>query len=112
MRAKIDRPSRLWRAFVLTNVPVLGVLSVSDDAWQAWEDKVTHRIPRSTIRALFVGTVGLHVFEALIVRRMARRAGVGDVGAWTRTALLYGFPTFFRFRRAADVSSPGRGVRR
>jgi hypothetical protein len=100
VRAKIDRPSLLWRVFVLTNVPVLGVLSVSDDAWEAWEDKVTHTIPRSAIRALFVGTIGVHVVEALVVRRMARRAGVGDVGAWTRTALLYGFPTFPRLRTA------------
>ena len=101
MRADIDRPTLLWRAFVLVNVPALGVLSVSDPAWEAWEDNVTHTIPRSVIRTLFVGTIGIHLVEALVVRRMAKRAGVEDVGAWTRTALLYGFPTFTRLRRAA-----------
>lgn len=102
MRARIDRPNLLWRLFVLVNVPLLGVLSISDGWWQVWEDNVTEAIPRSAIRGLFAGTVGIHLVEALVVRRLARRAGLPDVGAWTRTALLYGFPTFFKLRQASQ----------
>lgn len=100
MRARIDRPHLLWRLFVLVNVPLLGVLSISDGWWQVWEDNVTDAIPRSAIRGLFVGTVGVHIVEALVVGRLARRSGVGNVGAWTRTALLYGFPAFTKLRQA------------
>lgn len=101
MRAPISRPNLLWRGFVLSGIATLGVLSVSDDAWQAWEDNVTDAVPRSAIRGLFAGTVGIHLIEALAVRRMARRAELDHVGAWTRTALLYGFPTIGRLNKAA-----------
>jgi hypothetical protein len=101
MRAPIDRPNLLWRVFVLAGVATMGVLSLSDDAWQAWEDNVTDAVPQSAIRGLFAGTVGIHLVEAIAVRRMARRAGVDHVGAWTRTALIYGFPTVGGVKRAA-----------
>ncbi|MDZ7733264.1 MAG: hypothetical protein U5R31_09215 [Acidimicrobiia bacterium] len=76
MRAKIRRPNILWRAFVLGGLGTLGVLSVSDDAWEAWEENVTDAVPRDAMRAVFFGSVGLHLFEALLARRWTKKAGV------------------------------------
>jgi hypothetical protein len=104
MRARIRRPNLLWRAFVLGGLTTLGVLSFNDDAWQAWEDNVGDSVPRTTIRAVFVGSVGLHVVEALLVRRWGRKAGLADRGAYTRTTLLYGFPSVPKARRAAKAA--------
>jgi hypothetical protein len=107
MRAKIRRPSLLWRGFVLGGVTTMGVLSFNDDAWEAWEENVSDALPRSTVRAIFYGTIGVHVAEALLVRRKARRAGLANRGAWTRTALLYGFPTMFKLRKEIRSGDAG-----
>lgn len=99
MRAPIDRPSLAWRGFVIVGIGGLKLLSFSDAAWDAWEENVTDAIPRSTVRKLLAATLVLHVAEALLARRWARRGGLDHVGAWSRTTLLYGFPELRRIRR-------------
>lgn len=100
MRAPIARPNLLWRGFVLGGVGTLKVLSLSDAAWEWWEDHVTDAVPRSVFRGALAGTAVLHVAEAAAARRWARRAGVDHVGAWMRTTALYGFPELILLRRA------------
>ncbi len=99
MRAQIDRPSLLWRAFALGGMTTLGALSVSDDAWRWWEENITDSLPRSALRGIFWGALATHVGEGLVAGRRARRAGVASPGAWRRTALLYGYPTLGRLDR-------------
>jgi hypothetical protein len=100
MRAPISRPSLLWRGFVLGGVGTMKVLSLSDTAWEWWEDNVTDTIPRSVIRGAVAGTVVVHVAEAAVARRWARAAGIDHAGAWVRTTALYGFPELRHLRRA------------
>lgn len=105
LRAPIERPSLLWRGFVIGGVGTMAALSVSDAAWEQWEATVGDRIPRSVIRGFVGGTVAVHVAEALAVRRVARRGGVAHPGAYARTALVYGFPVYFAARRAARATA-------
>ena len=100
MRAPIKRPNLLWRGFVIGGVGTLKVLSLSDAAWEWWEDNVTDAIPRSTIRGILAGTVVVHVAEAALVRRWVRASGIDHGGAWVRTTALYGFPELRHVRRA------------
>lgn len=99
MRARIDRPNILWRAFALGGMSTLGAISVSDEAWSWWEENITDAVPRSTVRSIFWSAAAMHLVEASMAGRRARRAGVEHPGAWRRTALLYGFPTFRRLNR-------------
>jgi len=83
----------------------MAVLSVSDSAWEQWEAIVGDRIPRSVVRWFVGGTVAVHLTEALAVRRITRRAGVPDAGAYSRSALAYGFPAYFAARRTARLAT-------
>jgi hypothetical protein len=108
MRAPIARPNLLWRGFVFGGVGTLKVLSLSDTAWDWWEENVTDAIPRSAVRGLLGGTVALHVAEAAVARRWARRAGLEHRGAWMRTTALYGFPELRHLRRAIRAEQASR----
>ena len=81
------------------------VLSLSDAAWEWWEEHVTDAIPRSVVRGVLVGTVVVHVAEAAVVRRWVRTAGIDHAGAWVRTTALYGFPELRHLRRAIAASA-------
>jgi hypothetical protein len=110
MRAPIDRPSLVWRGFAIVGIGTLKVLSLSDAAWDAWEENVTDALPRSTVRKLLAGTLVLHVAEAVVAHRWARRGGLDHAGAWSRTTLLYGFPELRLIRRrvrAGRVAASG-----
>ncbi len=77
----------------------LGVLSVNDDAWEWWKANITDAVPREAVRGLFWGSVGLHIADAALARRRARKAGLDERGAWGRTAFLYGYPTLRRQKK-------------
>lgn len=110
MRAKIDRPTLLWRGFALGGMTTLGVLSLNEDAWEWWKANVTEAVPREAIQGLFWGTIGLHIGEAALARRRAGKAGLDDRGAWGRTAFLYGFPTLRRMKKQiAGLEEGGEG---
>ncbi|MGZ4693087.1 MAG: TMEM254 family protein [Acidimicrobiales bacterium] len=106
MRAPIDRPSLAWRAFVLIGIGSLKLLSLSDGAWDAWEENVTDAVPRSTVRKLLAGALVLHVVEAAVAHRWARRGGVAHRRSWTLTTLLYGFPELRLLRRRVGLAQP------
>jgi hypothetical protein len=93
-------PNILWRIFALVGIGTMTALAVSDEAWEQWEENVGDVVPRSTIRAVLAGTLGVHVAEAAVVHRSARRAGLDHPGRWAFTTLLYGFPVMFRLRKA------------
>ena len=93
-------PNFLWRLFALVGIGTMTALSFSDQAWEQWEANVGDIVPRSTIRNVLAGTVGVHAAEAAWVHRSAKRAGFDKPGRWTRASLLYGFPVMFRLRKA------------
>jgi len=106
MRAPIDRPSLAWRAFVIIGVGGLKALSLSDRAWEVWEENVTDALPRSTVRQMLTATLVLHLAEAGIALRWARRGGLDHRGAWARTTLFYGFPELRLLRRRIRAAQP------
>jgi hypothetical protein len=97
-------PNLAWRLFALTGIGAMAALVLSDDVWERWEDTVGDVVPRSTIRAVLTGTAGVHLLEALLVHRAAKRHGVSHPLRWTFSTLLYGFPVMFRVRRAGKAA--------
>jgi hypothetical protein len=90
---------------VLVGITTMKLLSMSDTAWDAWEDKVGTALPRPAVRALLGATLAVHVAEAAVAHRRASAAGLDAPGRWARTTLLYGFPVLGRLSRAtADAT--------
>jgi hypothetical protein len=103
LRKKIERPNLLWRGFVIGGIGTMKLLSFHDPSWAWWEANVTDAIPRKTIRSVLGATLAVHLLEALNVRRITRKAGVENAGAYTRTTFVYGFPEYFKAKRAAKA---------
>lgn len=99
------QPSLLWRAFVVVGVGSLAAASLSDGAWEKVEDTVGDTIPRSTIRTIFFGTVGVHVLESLFVFRSTRRRGDAGPARWAFWTFVWGFPVMGRLRTARKAES-------
>lgn len=95
------KPNLIWRLFVLIGLTTLGVLSVSDPAWEAWKQQVGTAMDRNMIRRLFYGSLILHVGEAFIVWRKARKHSFGNSGKWAINTLIYGYPVFRRASKQA-----------
>lgn len=94
------RPNILWRMFVLGGIGTMVAVSVDDNAWDAFDEATGGAVDRDTVRAATAGTIGLHLVEALIVWRLARKGGLDRPGRWARSALLWGFPVMRRVRKA------------
>jgi hypothetical protein len=101
------RPNILWRLFVVLGVGTMTALSVSDDAWQMWEDNVGDVVPRSAIRGVLAATLGLHALEAVVSVRRARAAGLDRPGRWGVSTFLWGFPVMVRLARARRAALTG-----
>ncbi len=104
-------PNILWRLFVLSGVGILSWISVDDRAWGRFSEATGDAVPRQGVRGVVVATLAVHVLEALVVGRRARRAGLEHPGSWARSTLLYGFPVMRRLSRArrgsAEATVPG-----
>ena len=101
-----SRPAAGWFLALDGGLAMLGLLALNRDAYVKARDVVP--LPeQSQLRALFAGAVGLHAFEAVVARSMARRRGVPS-GRWTRQTFVVGFPSLLQLRqipRAAAKSS-------
>lgn len=101
------QPSWIWRIFVVVGMGSLLALSVSDDVWEQFEAAVGDAVPRTRIQAILAGAFGLHVLEALLVWRSARRHGDAGPFRWALATFLWGFPVMRRLRksrRAEDLA--------
>jgi len=102
LRAPIERPSLLWRGFVITGVGTMKALSFSDTAWEWWEENVTDKIPRNAIRGVLAATLTVHLMEARATRRLARDADLDYIPARVMSTFAWGFPAYFATKRAAE----------
>ena len=100
-------PNILWRLFVLIGVGLLSWLSVDDRAWSRVSEATGDAVPRRAVRGAVVVTAVLHLLEALVVGRRARRAGLDRPGRWARSALVYGFPVVRRLSQARRDAAGG-----
>ena len=84
----IVRPHPITWTLVLGGVGLLGVLAASETAYDAY-----HRIipwpSQRTLRQMFVATAVIHLGEALVAARLARRAG-DPAGPWFWQTLAMG----------------------
>ena len=100
---RFERPNLLWYVFFDTGLTAMGVMSFNADAYEAIA--ATAPVPsRRTVQALFAGSVALHVAEATMAYKMAKRRGMDQSAArWARAAFIVGFPALLKLRRVGGA---------
>ncbi|MBS1836105.1 MAG: DUF4499 domain-containing protein [Actinobacteria bacterium] len=99
------KPSLLWRIFVIVGMGSLLALSVNDDIWEQFESTVGDTVPRTRIQAIVAATFGLHVLEAMLVWRSARRNGDAGPFRWALATLVWGFPVGRRLKKSRKAQA-------
>ena len=97
----VERPHVGWWISIGFGMGLLGVLAWSDAAYAAWTEHVTTVFTRGFLRPLFAGACAIHVFEAQVALRVARRAGIEPAAGWWFQTLLLGFPSLRLLLRRA-----------
>ncbi len=95
-----SRPSLRWFVLLDGGIAVLSVLALHDGAYRTARE-IGPLPEQKQLRALVVGTVGVHVLEASLARRMAGRRGLPPKVAsrWMRQTFAIGFPSLLRLRK-------------
>jgi hypothetical protein len=94
------RPRLGWFLLLDGGIAALTTLSLSQEAYDAASDAVP--LPsRSRLQMLLAGTFVIHVVEARVARRRARRHGL-PVGRWTRQTFAVGFPSLLAQRKLIE----------
>ena len=100
-RSGVIRPSLFWFILLDGGIVALTKLSVSKTSYDKVNDMTGDALPpRETLQLMLIGTAVIHVTEALVVGRMARRRGLSPRG-WRPQTLVVGFPSLRSLRRAA-----------
>ena len=100
-RSGVARPSLFWFLLLDGGIVVLTKLAVSKTAYDKADDMTGDALPpRETLQALLIGTAVVHVTEALVAGRMAKRRGLSPRG-WRLQTLVVGFPSLRSLRRTA-----------
>ena len=100
-RSGVIRPSLFWFILLDGGIVALTKLSVSKTSYDKVNDMTGDALPpRETLQLMLIGTAVIHVTEALVVGRMARRRGLSPRG-WRLQTLVVGFPSLFSLRRTA-----------
>lgn len=95
----VPRAPLAWRIGAGGGIASMAVLSTSDRAWAVAEPALGRVLDRRAVRALLLATVAVHVAEASVAARLARRSGL-PVGRWANATLWWGFPVLIQLRRA------------
>ena len=75
-RSGVVRPSLFWFLLLDGSLLALIKLAVSKTSYDKVNDMAGDALPpRETLQALTIGALGLHLFEALVAGRMAKRRG-------------------------------------
>ena len=95
------RPSLLWFLLLDGGIIVLFKLVVSQQAYDRLNAMSGEKLPpRSTLRAMLAGTAMIHLAEALVAGRIAKRRGLAP-GGWRTQTLVVGFPSLLALRKAS-----------
>jgi hypothetical protein len=100
-RLGVVRPSFLWFLLLDGGIIALTKLAVDKTAYDKVDDMTGDVLPpRATLQAMLIGTAVIHVTEALVAGRMAKRRGLSPRG-WRLQTFVVGFPSLFALRRTA-----------
>jgi hypothetical protein len=98
---RFERPSMLWYLLLDSGIASLALLSVSAPAYEAVAARVPVP-PRPLMKAVLIGTAFVHVGEATLAYRTAKRAGMDrTAGRWARETFVVGFPSILRLKKIA-----------
>ncbi|HVA09774.1 MAG TPA: DUF4499 domain-containing protein [Acidimicrobiales bacterium] len=100
-RARVIRPSWGWFALLDGGIVVMSVLAASEQAHAAVSEALPAKLPgRTVLKAMCVGTAVIHVAEAAVAARLARRRGLPARG-WAVQTFIVGFPSLLALRKAS-----------
>jgi hypothetical protein len=95
----VVRPSWAWFALLDGGIATLAVLGTSENAYSAVKNAVPAALPeRRVLRAMLVATAVIHLAEAVVAARGARRRGLRARG-WALQTFMVGFPSLLALRR-------------
>ena len=99
-RTGLVRPPLLWFLLLDGGIIVLIKLVLSQQAYDRLNELSGEKLPpRSTVRALLAGTALIHLAEAVVAGRIARRRGLAP-GLWRLQTFVVGFPSLVALRKA------------
>jgi hypothetical protein len=100
-RSGVVRPSLFWFLLLDGGIIALSRLALSKTAYDKANDMADDALPpRETLQAMLIGTAVIHVTEAIVAGRMAKRRGLSPRG-WRLQTLVIGFPSLRALRRTA-----------
>jgi hypothetical protein len=99
-RTGLVRPSLFWFLLLDGGIIVMIKLVLSQQAYDRLNEVSGEKLPpRSTVRAMLAGTALIHLAEAVVAGRIARRRGLAP-GGWRLQTLVVGFPSLLALRKA------------
>ncbi len=100
-RSGVVRPSLFWFLLLDGGIVALTKLAVSKTSYDKVNDMTGDALPpRETLQLTLIGTAVIHLTEALVAGRMAKRRGIPPRG-WRLQTLVVGFPSLRSLRRTA-----------
>jgi hypothetical protein len=104
-RSRVVRPPWLWFLVLDGGIVVLARLVFSDAAYRRAVELSRGALPpRAALRGLLGATAVIHIGEAFVAGRMARRRGLPPAG-WRLQTFIVGFPSLLALRKAASPHS-------
>ena len=101
-RSGVVRPSLFWFLLLDGGIIALTTLALSKTAYDKVDDMTGDALPpRETLQAMLIGTAVIHVTEAIVAGRMAKRRGLSP-GGWRLQTLVVGFPSLRALRRTVQ----------
>jgi transmembrane protein TMEM254 len=95
------RPSLLWFLLLDGGIIVMIKLVLSQTAYDRLNELSGEKLPpRATVRAMLAGTAVIHLAEALVAGRLAKRRGMAP-GGWRIQTLVVGFPSLLALRKVS-----------
>ncbi|HEX3795423.1 MAG TPA: DUF4499 domain-containing protein [Acidimicrobiales bacterium] len=97
--ARVVRPSWAWFTLLDGGLVALAVLSTNQDLHASVSESLPAPLPaRPALRKLLGAAIAVHVGEAMVATRMARRRGLPARG-WALQTFIVGFPSLGKLRR-------------
>ncbi len=93
------RPSLLWFLLLDGGIVLLARLALSRSAYERAGEMSGDKLPpQEALQGMLAATAVIHVAEAFVAGRMARRRGLSPRG-WRLQTLIVGFPSLRALRR-------------